>query len=114
MAPKASHGQATLPTTAEYDMVTDLALQLIAELETISYALHNVVGPWMDEGRYLVEPDFAALGELWSFIEDMETDAAEITDEVGRIGEWLQQLSAMRSQLAYDAKIAKLVEGGES
>ena len=69
-------------------------------LEQLNFALRDVIGSWMDEGTLHVRPDFAAIGELWSFVDSVELEAGTLEREAAELREWLGQLESMRADAA--------------
>lgn len=91
---------ATWPTEASLKPATKALNKAFSEVEAVMWSVDRIVSSWMDgEGDPDPAPTLETIGTLWSFLETLRIEGAQLHMEAEKLKEQLGQISSMRYDL---------------
>jgi hypothetical protein len=96
---------ATWPTEERYEPVSKALSEAFTEVERLQLDLDKILVPWMDKGVYPDSaPTLATVGALYSFLEDLRTEAESFMRFAKDLQQDLWQIDALRRDWSPAAK----------
>lgn len=88
---------ASWPTEASFEPAGKALNSAYNEVERIEWNLRSILGPWLDEGKRPEEsPTLDTIGALWSFLDGLRTEIAQLEQEAQRLEQHLGQIDSLR------------------
>jgi hypothetical protein len=92
---------ATWPTEASLESAAKALTKAFNAVEAIEMQLDQFTGPWLEDGTLPDSPPtLAAIGALYSFLETLDTEVAQLKMDASQLRLQLRQIDTMRLETA--------------